>query len=223
MKNKSYGQLITGILLLVVGTGWLLEGLNIINFGNYLSTYWPVVVILVGLTSLIGNARNWPTSLIILLAGIALLLRQLNILEFSIWTVFWPVILIFVALSILFRGSWNKPKDDSEDAIDFFSGQSIRSVSDKFKGGSITAVFGGIELDLRDTKIDGSAEMNVLTVFGGTDIKVPEGWNVKVTGLPLFGGWEDKTKKITDKKAPVLKINATCAFGGFSIGYKYND
>lgn len=226
MQNKSYGQLLTGLLLLALGTGWLLDGLNIINFGDFASTYWPVAIILVGLVSFIGNVRNWLTSLIIVVVGVLLQLRELNVFDFNIWSLIWPVVLIFVALSILFRRSWDKPKDDSEDAINataIFSGQSIRSTSNKFKGGAITAVFGGVELDLRDAKIDGKAEMNVFTAFGGAEIKVPEGWTVQVTGLPLFGGWEVKTKKSTDKHAPVLKINATCAFGGFAVGHKDND
>lgn len=223
MQNKSYGQLLTGLLLLALGTGWLLDGLNIINFGDFASTYWPVAIILVGLISFIGNVRNWLTSLIIVGVGVLLQLRELDVFDFNIWSLIWPVVLIFVALSILFRGSWNKPKDDSEDAINaiaIFSGQSIRSVSNKFKGGDITTAFGGVELDLRDAKIDGSAQINVFAMFGGADIKVPEGWNVKVSGLPLFGGWEDKTKKTKDGNAPLLKINATCAFGGFAVGHK---
>jgi predicted membrane protein len=225
MQNKSYGQLLTGLLLLVLGTGWLLDGLNIIDFGDLAKTYWPLAIVAVGLISIIGNARNWLTSLVIVAVGVALQLRELDILNFNMWSLIWPVALIVLAFSILFRGSWNKPKDDSEDAISaiaIFSGQNIRSVSDKFKGGEITAAFGGVDLDLRDANIEGSAQINVFTMFGGVDIKVPEGWQVRVSGLPLFGGWEDKTKKTKDAKAAVLKINATCAFGGFTVGHKYD-
>jgi hypothetical protein len=79
-------------------------------------------------------------------------------------------------------------------------------------------LFGGIELDLTDAEMKNGATVDVFTAFGGIDIRVPDGWIIKTSGLPIFGGWEDKTRKPRDaNKAPVLNIAGTCLFGGVSI------
>ena len=225
MKNKSYAQILTGVLVLALGVGFLLNALNVVDFNVSFRTWWPAIIIAVSLIALVSNPRMWVWPTATAGFGVLLLLRNLDVVQFNVWSLIWPSIIILVGLSILFkREGWDRPKDDSEDAVNataLFSGQNIRSVSHKFKGGDITAVFGGIELDLRDAKIEGTATMNIFAAFGGVEIKVPEGWVIKVSGMPIFGGWEDKTKKPADvKNAPVLRINGTCMFGGLSVTNK---
>ena len=209
-----------------LGVGLFLNGLGVINFGDIVRQWWPVIPIGIGMIGFISNPRQWVWPLLFFGFGVAALLKQLGYVDVNLWSLFWPTILIVVGLSIIFQSSsWgNKPTVDDDDhtnATVMFSGQNVRSVSQDYKGGDVSAIFGGVDLDLRDAKIKSAATMSVFAAFGGVDIKVPEGWVVKVSGLPLFGGWEDKTKKPVDtKNAPVLKINATCAFGGFSVSNK---
>lgn len=224
MKTKSLAQVCAGLLVIAVGIGLLLNGLNIINFKDFISQWWPLVPIAIGVIGFISNPRQWVWPLVFIGFGVALLLKQLGVIDVNIWGLVWPSIIILVGLSIIFQGdSWDKPTeitDDHTNAQVIFAGQNARNVSQHYKGGAISAVFGGIDLDLRDAKIVGDAKLSVFAAFGGADIKVPEGWLVKVSGLPVFGGWEDKTKKPADKNAPVLRINATCLFGGFSVQNK---
>lgn len=224
MKTKSFAQILTGLLVLGLGIGFMLDALNIMEFGAAMRTWWPTVIIAISLVALVSNPRMWVWPLATAAFGTLLLLRNFDIVTFNVWSLIWPSIFILVGLSIIFRrGGWDRPNDSGDDAVNataFFSGQNIRSVSHDFKGGDMSAVFGGIDLDLREANIKDKAVMNVFVAFGGIDVKVPEGWMVKVTGMPIFGGWEDKTKKSTDPKAPVLRINATCAFGGFSVHHK---
>jgi hypothetical protein len=54
--------------------------------------------------------------------------------------------------------------------------------------GFAASAFGDLDLDLRDATVDrGRAAVNVLAVFGNVDIYVPEGVNVDVGGLTIFG------------------------------------
>ena len=48
---------------------------------------------------------------------------------------------------------------------------------------------------------------------------VPEGWRVTMSGLPIFGGYEDKTHGdgSLPPDAPVLKVGATAVFGGVTV------
>lgn len=47
-------------------------------------------------------------------------------------------------------------------------------------------------------------------------MKVPEHVRVEITGIPIFGGWEDKTRR-KDIDSPLLKINALVIFGGVEV------
>lgn len=59
----------------------------------------------------------------------------------------------------------------------------------------------------------------LVAVFGGVDVIVPEGWRVQLGGLPIFGGYEDKTHRngALALDAAVLKVGATAIFGGVTV------
>ena len=220
MHTKSYGQSFFGLALVAVGTGFLLSSLHIIDLRTTIGTWWPSIIILVGLASLLSNPRLalWPTFIIGL--GVLFQLRQLNIIDFNIWNVIWPSAVIIFGLSLVFGRAKAGSQTSSENRVDTFvafSGLNAKNDSQEFQGGKMSAVFGGIELDLREAAIKDKAVIEAFSAFGGIEIKVPEGWNVITNGLPLFGGWEDKTKKSTDKSAPTLHIRGTCLFGGIGI------
>ena len=48
---------------------------------------------------------------------------------------------------------------------------------------------------------------------------MPKDWRVSVGGLPIFGGYEDKTigNGSLPVDAPLLKVNATAIFGGVEV------
>lgn len=81
---------------------------------------------------------------------------------------------------------------------------------------------GGAELDLRGAHIDQEAEVEATAIFGGVDILVPRGWRISVGGLPIFGGYEDKTKGngSLPADAPRLNVRATAIFGGVGVAHE---
>jgi hypothetical protein len=103
-------------------------------------------------------------------------------------------------------------------SFNVFSGSEIASHSKEFKGGSISSIFGGAEVDLRDAVPVAGAELDVFTAFGGIEVTVPQGWQVAARGLPLFGAIENVTaKEQLPDNAPTLSVNATVLFGGLEI------
>ena len=82
----------------------------------------------------------------------------------------------------------------------------------------VTAVFGGVDLDLREADFDAPVvELNVQTCFGGIDLKVPAGINVRNETLNIFGGTEVKNVGEPVEGAPTLVIKGTIFFGGVSV------
>jgi hypothetical protein len=82
----------------------------------------------------------------------------------------------------------------------------------------ITAVFGGVDLDLREADFDaGVIEINVQTCFGGVELKVPAGITVRNETVNIFGGTEVKNVGDPVEGAPTLVIKGTVFFGGVSV------
>jgi hypothetical protein len=113
----------------------------------------------------------------------------------------------------------NDPSDADIALVSIFAGTALRPTSQEFRGGSIVSLFGGTQLDLRRTEVaHGQAILRVTTVFGGTDITVPDGWNVHITGPRVFGGVRHLDEiRPADPDGPSLQIEAKTLFGGLQV------
>jgi hypothetical protein len=99
-----------------------------------------------------------------------------------------------------------------------FSGSNKRVVTNDFRGGKITAVFGGTELDLRKAKIasDSAVNLEVSAVFGGVKVMVPKTWSVQGNLTGVFGGFENSAVAPA-KPEGTLIIKGAAVFGGGEI------
>ena len=79
------------------------------------------------------------------------------------------------------------------DVTAILGGFDRRITTPGFRGGEVTAVMGGCQLDLRGSSIEGEAVINVFAVMGGITLKVPPDWTVVLHGTPIMGGFEEKT------------------------------
>ncbi len=214
----NWGRLFFGALIVAAGTLLLLDNADVLDAGEVISTWWPAVIILAGILTFAANPRHWPVAVIITAVGVAFLLSSLDIVE--IGSIVIPVAIILVGLLVIFgRGLGSRVEaGDRVNSFNVFSGSEVASHSKEFKGGSVSAIFGGAEVDLRDALPANDALLDVFTAFGGVELKVPSGWHVAVTGLPLFGVIDNVTaKEQLPDGAPVLAVNATVLFGGLEI------
>lgn len=80
-------------------------------------------------------------------------------------------------------------------------------------------VFGGSDLDLRGAELDAPTVTIVsIAVFGGTDIYVPEGVEVDVHGLALFGGLDEHgVEGDLSPAAPLVRVLSLAVFGGLDV------
>ena len=116
----------------------------------------------------------------------------------------------------------NEEKYSQEDFVDstsIFGGANKIILSKDFKGGDIVNIFGGTELNLTQADINGKAELEMTTIFGGTKLIIPSNWSIKSEATIIFGGIEDKralppAASTTDK---ILVLKGTVIFGGIEI------
>jgi len=105
-------QIFWGLFLIIVGILFLLEELDIINFGQTLVNYWPAIFILIGLLIYIARGfKKSGTALFLILLGTFMILVKIEKIERYLW----PSLLILVGLWLLFRpGSKKKAKSSNE-------------------------------------------------------------------------------------------------------------
>jgi predicted membrane protein len=218
MKGKN----IIGLILIALGAGIALDQAGLFDFSGWFSTWWPLIPITIGVIQLLTRSAPVFWAIVFVAVGVVLQAQRLVGLDINMWRLFWPALMIVIGVSLLSRKlSDNRVRQTSDDRIsslNVFGGTSIVSESTQFEGGDINALFGGAELDLRRAVMSpNGATLDVFVAFGGATILVPRGWRVVATGLPIFGGWEDKTHHPSEADAPVLRVRAMVAFGGLEI------
>lgn len=97
-----------------------------------------------------------------------------------------------------------------------FSGQKFICENKMFNGAKLRAIFGGIDFILQETEPFNEQVINASAIFGGIDIFVPEGVNVKLESISIFGGTENKLPVQEDAKSTLI-IKTFCLFGGVDI------
>jgi hypothetical protein len=212
-------RVLFGSVVTVVGALLMLDYANVLDAGDVVETWWPAVIVVAGLMALWANPQHWMMPLVVTAAGVVLLLRSTDVVDSL--AVAGPVLLILVGLLVIFGRGLNQrvvATADRVNTFNVFSGSEIASHSANFEGGSVGALFGGAEIDLRDAQPAPGAALDVFVAFGGAEIKVPEGWHVITHGMPIFGGFENVTaKERIPIGAPVLDVNATVFFGGLEV------
>jgi predicted membrane protein len=112
-------------------------------------------------------------------------------------------------------------RKDYLDDVSVFGGGHKVIYSDSFKGGNITAIFGGSEIDLTQCKLaPGENVIDVVIIFGGSTIIVPNNWDVILNVTPLFGGFSNKKSRyIRSETEPsgTLVIKGVVLFGGGEV------
>ena len=214
--NKK--NLFWGIVLIVVGILFLGRNMNWWNFSIFFEGWWTLFLIVPSIISLVRK-ESMGTSFLILVLGVLMLLASQNVIDWStIWKVFLPIIIMVVGLSIIFGNRKAKEKRvraNAKEYVAIFSGvdEVINKIESDFK---MTAVFGGIELDMRDVVLESDLVIDCFTLFGGIDIRLPKDVKVEVNGLPIFGGVENKYRNNHEAKVTVY-INHTTICGGVDL------
>lgn len=211
-----------GLFVLALGVLFLLGNLGYVDIGDYWR-WWPVIFIVIGLGKLLSPQRNRGAGLIFIVFGTWLLLSSLGYVEFD-WRFAWPILLVLIGIAMIWRGF--RParpggEGDASSRVHAFAmlgGVDQKLTSKDFRGGDATAILGGCDLDLSSASLaSGEAIIDVLALWGGIDIKVPEDWTVVLNGMPIMGAFEDKRRLGSSDPAKRLIIRGVVIMGGVEI------
>jgi predicted membrane protein len=235
MKKFAFGfvVILAGFLLLAFNFDLLPYGWKHVVFS------WQMLLIAIGLVSIFGNGNSLPGVILISIGGF-FLIPEIFVMHISFFRLFWPFILIFIGLMILSRKGhysrrWHRRfhhegyRDDLSSPIleegvinetNLFSGSKHRVINQVFKGGKVTNIFGGTEIDLTHATLpDGQTELSVDCIFGGVTLIVPDDWKVILNVSAVMGGFSDKRLRISppSDNGKILIIRGSAIFGGGEI------
>ena len=217
---------------LVIGIGIIVAGLlltldNLVpdqHFFRFAFKLWPTILIVMGVAKIRNEQEQNVGGYFLVVAGLFGLLVTFGSRSFEDFI--GPAILltigIFIVIKALKQHRGVPPELQSNAAFiacsSIFSGCKRRPIG-LFKGGELTAVFGGFEIDLRKAELEGnSARVDVFVLFGGGEIRVPEGWEVHNQATAIFGGVNDKTMPAAlPSDRPRIVLTGLVLFGGVEI------
>ncbi len=228
MSDQKYNvshRIWLGRILIVLGLLFLLNSLDIMDFGDFVSTWWPLILIIFGINRIVNRSAIFLGTAVLLL-GIIFQLQELNVFPGNVFKYIWPLALILFGLWLVARSAgyqMSGSKSESLDHISLFTlwgGVEKKINSAQFSGGEVTALMGGIELNLKEAGLSsGNNELKVTAIMGGVEIIVPESWNVLVSGSPILGGIEDKSKKtgVSSGAGGTLRLSCFTLMGGIEV------
>ncbi|OEZ60741.1 MULTISPECIES: LiaI-LiaF-like domain-containing protein [unclassified Duganella] len=228
-QKSPASQFVVGLFVVAVGMAFLLANLGWLDL-DFTLHLWPTALIFFGVMKLVQTRTTSGVVVggALMLVGAMILLKETGFISIS-WRSLWPLLLIAAGLSVVFKSSTGRSfLEPGADSLEKTSGDAVvditavmggfkrRLTTQDFRGGEITAVMGGCDLDLRQSSINGEAVLNVFSMFGGITIKVPVDWTVVLQGTPIMGGFEEKTvpPATPDKR---LIVRGYAIMGGLEV------
>jgi predicted membrane protein len=237
-------RFVLGVFLVLMGIALTLDQLGVVP-AHHMMRFWPVVLIVLGVTILQrGRMHGAVSGLVLIIVGSWLLLNTLGIVGLQPWQFLWPLILVVIGARIIMRagresrGSQSEPPgteqqraspapsiegctvvSDHASVFSVLSGCRRRWGRTTFRSAEATCVMGGCDLDLRSALMgsEGTAQIEVFVLMGGINIFVPPNWTVVMHVTPFLGGTEDKTHTIPSTQTQTLTVHGTVVMGGMEI------
>lgn len=215
-RQNPWATFLWGSLFLGAGLIFWLDRLDRLDAREWIE-WWPVVLLVIAATQLLQ--RRWVAAIVYEALGLFFLLPKLGYGGFVVWDLIalWPLLISAAGVTLIVQTLRRHGDGSQFRAVAVMAGNHIAIGSQQFAGGHAIAVMGGCEIDLAAVKNTAAeATIDVLSFWGGIEIRVPRGWEVINRVTPILGGFEDRTVK-SDPGAPRLVVRGTAIMGGVEV------
>lgn len=229
---RQIKSIIWGIAIIALGIIFGGNALGLFNFDIFFDGWWTLFIIVPSVVSLFTD-QDKIMSLGCIAVGVILLLAAQDVFPYEVaWKVILAVFLVAIGLSIIFKNIFHNKNDQEvakkvaeaakdgktmESQFAAFSGTDRVYKDEVFTGSNVAAIFGGVNLDLRNAKFEKDTVIKAFALFGGIDIIVPENITIKLKSGFIFGGISDDRKSASEKGKHTIYIDASGGFGGVTI------
>lgn len=234
-KSSISGRVFGGLIVVAVGVILLARQMGV-EFPFWLIS-WEMLMIAIGLYIGFRHSFRGPAWIVLVLIGAFFLADDIDP-TLTIKDYVWPIVIIAVGLVIIFRpqkknmnifhstdGQTSAPlpnaSDDVLDSVTIFGGLKKNIISKNFRGGEVTTIFGGTDLNLTQADMTYPIVIEITQIFGGAKLIVPPHWKIQSEEIvSIFGGVEDKRPimpNTTYAEDKVIILKGTNIFGGIDI------
>lgn len=221
-RSRALGVALIGVVIIAAGAILLGGNLGLIDSHYVFRNFGPIVLFLIG-AALLARRRHDQVmlGLVLMFVGAWGFATQQQWIRIHFWAVIGPLVLVLAGGSVVWR-AFNRPSvlgagDAYVRSFVVFSGAELRPTV-AFRGADLTAVMGGVKLDLSNaTMAQDTAVVDVFALMGGAEIIVPRDWDVTVRVVNLLGGCADKRRPSTVPATHHLIIQGMAAMGGVEI------
>lgn len=235
-------QVVFGLAIVFFGLLLTAGNLGIAPHVTRVIRFWPMVFTAAGLAMVLdrdssGSRRTFGGFLIV--AGVwqtANLAFGLN-LYIDDW---WPLLLVLLGAFLIMRAvqrpssqgsgapapgtfgasSPTSSQDGRDEVVSSFalmSGVKRSVFSPAFRRANLTAIMGGVELDLRQsTAVGGESVIDVFAMWGGIVIRIPADWQVMSEVTPIMGGVDDRSGHVQPSRHRLV-IKGLAVMGGVEV------
>jgi len=218
-RSRVTPRLVIGLAVMLAGVVLALDNLGFLDAGSILR-YWPLALIAVGITKLVGRTCDRSGALVWIALGVALLALNLGLLSF-------PRVAALLLFLFGARIAWKAlvpraiPADGSTssdlDIVQILGGTKRGLAGSDFTGGQALAVMGGCEIDLRGASmVKDEALLDVFAFWGGIEIKIPDDWELVSRGVAVLGGFVDNSRHAASAKKRLV-LTGMAIMGGVEV------
>jgi len=222
VRSRNISVAILGVLIIGVGAVLLAGNLGVIDAHYVFRNFGPVVLFILGAALLMRRRHDQVLlGLVLMFVGAWGFATQQQWIKIHFWAVIGPMMLVLAGGSVVWRAFHRPAPEGAGDAyirtFAVFSGAELRPTV-PFEGAELTAVMGGVKLDLSNAPMArDTAVIDVFALMGGTEIFVPRDWDVTVRVVSLMGGCSDKRRPATGPATRHLIIQGMAVMGGVEI------
>jgi hypothetical protein len=194
----------------VVGAGMALFG-GLLLFGRTINVsvwrlFWPLILIYIGVRMIAGGGPPWRTG------------RRRS------RSMYWPIgsekgeDATTASATAASHESTDGDTMSTLQEFAFLGGVERRNTSQTFRGGEATAVLGGVEIDLRESRMaEEDARLTVFAFMGGISLRIPRDWTVESQVSAILGGFQDMSAPPVGVPARRFIISGQAVLGGIEI------
>jgi hypothetical protein len=219
MRAKSWSRMVTGLIILAAGVIFWLDKIDRLDARDYIE-WWPLALVAIGLGHL--AERRLAAAAVWIGLGVFFMLPMLGFDRPSVWLFFavWPLLISAAGVTLIVQALRPRPAGPTGSpgfrAVAVMAGN-VRRIVSPTTGGEAVAVMGGCELEIAPQALFGNEMIiDVLTFWGGINIRIPYGWQVVDEVAPILGGLEDKTAE-APPGAPRLIVRGSAIMAGVEV------
>lgn len=227
MKRSAASGIVFGVFVILFGLFFLGKGLFGWMFNINAAQFWALVIIAVSVVSIVHSGfRFW--NVLFLIVGAWIFADQYGIFGQNSFFTLLSILLILLGIWVIFRSVSNYGSngvdaagtyvnEDDNEYIRYehsFGETTIRNTSKFFKGGVVSISFGHMILDLSQIEVHGEAMIDVSSVFGRLEIRLPRNVPYKTHVTPVCGAFVNNAPPVPVVPGqPFIEIKGSVVFG----------